>query len=266
MGDRRVNLWMWAATLLIAGVLLLLFNLQVLAAYEPTAQYGVAGVLAVLGAGFLASYAWRRDEWWRLMPGWTLLALATMVLLSVQVQLPRPLIAAVLFVGLGLAFVNIYLVKRADHWWAIIPGGFMIVLAAVISLSVRVARLETLGAALFVGMGLVFFLLYVLAGTRRHWWALIPGGVLMLFGLLIYTVDNTVQSALLRWWPAALIVLGLVVAYVALTREPARPGKLSVNVAPKAAGPSGRGQLGEYTSPAPGASVEILSDPDEQRK
>ena len=155
MGDRRVNLWMWAATLLIAGVLLLLFNLQVLAAYEPTAQYGVAGVLAVLGAGFLASYAWRRDEWWRLMPGWTLLALATMVLLSVQVQLPRPLIAAVLFVGLGLAFVNIYLVKRADHWWAIIPGGFMIVLAAVISLSVRVARLETLGAALFVdGAGL----------------------------------------------------------------------------------------------------------------
>jgi len=264
MADRGGNLWIWAAAMLVAGVVLLLFNLEILAAYEPTAQYIVAAVLAVLGGGFLASYVWRRDEWWRLMPGWTLLALATMVLLSVQAQLPRPTIAAVLFVGLAVAFLHIYLVRRAEHWWAIIPGGFMLVLAAVIGLSVRVGRLETLGAALFVGMGLVFFALYLLAGTRRHWWALIPGGVLMLFGLLIYTVDNTVQSALLRWWPVSLIVLGLVLAYVAATREPASPAKLSVNVAAKTPVVGSRGQLGEYSQPAPGASVEILPDPDER--
>ncbi len=265
MAERGGNLWVWAASMLAAGVVLLLFNLGVLTAYEPTAQYIVAAVLAALGGGFLASYVWQRDEWWRLMPGWTLLALATMVLLSVQVQLPRPIIAAVLFVGLAIAFVHIYLVKRADHWWAIIPGGFMLVLAGVIGLSVRVGRVETLGAALFVGMGGVFFVLYLLAGTRRHWWALIPGGVLMLFGLLIYTVDNTVQNALLRWWPAGLIVLGLGLAYVAATRVPS-PTKLAVNVAAKTPTSSGApGQLGEYSRPAPGASVEILPDPDERR-
>jgi hypothetical protein len=251
---------------LAAGVLLLLFNLQVLVAYEPTAQYVVAGVLAVAGLGFLVSYAWRRDEWYRLMPGWTLLALAAMVLLSVQAQLPRPLVAAVLFVGLGLAFLHIYLVRRTEHWWAIIPGGFMIVLAAVISLSVRIARLETLGAALFAGMGVVFFVLYALAGARRHWWALIPGGVLMLFGLLIYTIDNTVQGTVLRWWPVALIVLGLLLVYLALTREPVQPAKFSTNVAPKGAMSPGRGQLGEYSGPAPGASVEVLPDPDEPQR
>ena len=265
MEDRGSNLWIWAAAMLVAGVVLLLFNLGVLAAYEPTAQYVVAAVLAAMGGGFLASYVWRRGEWWRLMPGWTLLALATMMLLSVQADLPRPIIAAVLFVGLAVAFVHIYLVRRAEHWWAIIPGGFMLVLAVVIGLSVRVERLETLGAALFVGMGLVFFALYLLAGTRRHWWALIPGGVLMLFGLLIYTVNNTVQSALLRWWPVSLIVLGLVMAYLAATRGSRSSSKLSVNVAPNAPKSGVRGQLGDYSRPAPGASVEILPDPDEQR-
>ena len=84
-------------------------------------------------------------------------------------------------------------------------------LAGVIALTVTITRLETLGAILFVGMGVVFGLVYLLAGKRRHWWALIPAGVLLFFGLLTYSMDNGVQNALLRWWPAALIVLGAIV-------------------------------------------------------
>jgi hypothetical protein len=262
MSDRQVNLLVWAVALVVAGILLLLFNLDVLARYEPMAQYIVAGLLGAGGLAALISYLWRRDQWWRLMPGWTLLALAAMVLLSLNDSVARPTIAAVLFVGLALAFANLYLVNRAEHWWAIIPGGFMLVLAGVISLTVTISRLETLGAILFAGMGLVFGMVYLLAGKRRHWWALIPAGVLILFGLLTYSVDNTVQNALLRWWPAALIVIGAGVAFYATTRSPA-PQKLSVNVAPSMPPPTSKpGQLGEYSQPAPGASVEVLPDPD----
>lgn len=268
MNDRQVNLLMWAAALVVVGVALLLFNLGVLARYEPMAQYVVAGLLAVGGFSTLISYFWRRDQWWRLMPGWTLLALAAMVLISLNVSLPRPFVAATLFVGLALAFAHIYLVKRADHWWAIIPSGFMLVLAGVIALTVTITRLETLGAILFAGMGAVFALLYLLAGKRRHWWALIPAGVLLFFGLLTYSVDNGVQNALLRWWPAGLIVLGAAVAfYSTLRRTP--PEKLSVNTArplppSSSVAPSTSGRLGDYSQPAPGASVEILPEPDER--
>jgi hypothetical protein len=248
--------------LVIVGVLLLLFNLDVLARYEPMAQYVAAGLLGLGGLVALVSYLWRREQWWRLMPGWTLVALAAMVLLALNDSIARPHIAAVLFVGLTLAFANLYLVNRTEHWWAIIPGGFMLVLAGVISLTVTITRLETLGAILFAGMGLVFALVYLLAGRRRHWWALIPAGVLLLFGLLTYSVDNTVQNALLRWWPALLVVIGAGLAFYAATQSPPPP-RLSINVAPSMPPPPAKqGQLGDYSQPAPGASVEILPDPD----
>jgi hypothetical protein len=93
---------------------------------------------------------------------------------------------------------------------------------------------------------------------------LIPAGVLLLFGLLTYSVDNTVQNALLRWWPAALIVIGAGIAFFAASQSPA-PQKLSINVAPPMPPPSSKpGQLGEYNQPAPGASVEVLPDPDQR--
>ena len=264
MNDRQMNLLVWAASLIVVGVLLLLFNLGVLARYEPTAQYVVAGLLAVGGFSALISFFWRRDQWWRLMPGWTLLALAAMVVVSLDETLPRPYAAATLFVGLTLAFAHIYLVNRAENWWAIIPSGFMLVLAGVIALTVMITRLETLGAILFAGMGFVFGLVYLLAGKRRHWWALIPAGALFFFGLLTYSVDNGVQNALLRWWPAALIVLGAGVAfYSTLRRTP--PEKLSINTARPLSPPANKSaQLGEYTQPAPGASVEILPELDDR--
>ncbi len=89
MTDRQVNLFVWAAALVVVGVMLLLFNFGVLERYEPTAQYIVAGLLGVGGFSALVSYFWRRDQWWRLMPGWTLLALAAMVMVSLDDSLYR---------------------------------------------------------------------------------------------------------------------------------------------------------------------------------
>lgn len=264
MSERQVNLLIWAAVLVIVGVLLLLFNFGVLARYEPTAQYIVAGLLAVGGFASLVSYFWRRDQWWRIMPGWTLLALSAMVLLALDESIPRPYIGATLFVGLAFAFGNLYLVNRVEHWWAIIPGGFMLVLALVLALTITLTRLETLGAILFVGMGVVFLLVYLLAGKARHWWALIPAAVLIFFGVITYSVGNTIESAILLWWPAVLIVIGAVVAFVS-TLQRAPTEKLSVNVArPLPPSPNKPGQLGEYSQPAPGASVEVLPDPQDR--
>ena len=76
----------------------------------------------------------------------------------------------------------------------------------------------------------------------------------------------------MRWWPLLLVLVGIVVALRGGRR--ARPERLTVNAArppqrtpAKNAGalsatPS-RSALGEYTQPAPGATVEVLPDQDD---
>ena len=100
----------------------------------------------------------------------------------------------------------------------------------------------------------------------------------MLFGLFILSIDSGVQGTLLRWWPIILIVLGGVLGWQAYSRQPST-SRLPVNTAPKlsptkevteseGAAQTGitQGVLGEYSVPAPGASVEILPDYDEAQK
>ncbi len=272
MADYRLGSLLWSIGLIVGGVLLLLFNFDQFTAYEPWAQYALTGVLALSGIGFLGAFLSARQHWWRLIPGWTLLALAAMVYLSTLPTVRVQLSAAILFVGLALAFAHVYLLDRAERWWSIIPSGFMLVLGLVVGISSVVTDLELLGTFLFVGLGLVFFVLYALGGRRRQWWAIIPGGVLTLFGLFVFARENDSQNTLLRWWPLLLVLIGIGFAVQALRRPPSQP--LVVNQAPalrplprplpvpdKAkANPSA---LIDYTRPAPGASVEILPDRDE---
>lgn len=271
--DNRLGMFYWAVALTLGGIALLLFNLEVFSAYEPVIQYVLAAILAAGSVAFFGSYLSRRQNWWRLIPAWTLLALAGMVYLSAQ-TLDQRLTAALLFVGQALAFAHIYLLDRSERWWAVIPGGFMLVVGGVIALSSRTEDPETLGTLLFVGMGGVFFLLYLLGERRRLWWALIPGAVLVLFGIFVFSLARTSESVLLRWWPLLLILLGIGLGWRAYTQQSRQ--KLSVNSAPnmtrrstrggKATATSSRsGHLGEYHEPAPGSSVEVLPDPDEEK-
>ena len=269
MSDPRLRALLWSICLILSGILILLFNFGVLDAYTPFVQYVLAGICALAAFVFFASFARSRAEWWRLIPAWTLAALAGMILVSVLPGFDQRIVAALLFGGLALAFGHIYMLDRSERWWAIIPGGFMLVLGIVIGLSSRVEQIEWLALVLFVGMGAVFFLLYLLDSHRRQWWALIPGSVLVIFGVLVLTAGQEGSNGVLRWWPMALVVIGVLVGLGA-RRKPA-PQKLAVNTAPKmqnksapaapvTGGSPTRGTLGEYTAPAPGATVDILPD------
>jgi hypothetical protein len=238
----------------------------------------LAALCGLAAAVFFVAYARNRQEWWRLLPAWTLTSLATMALTVTMAHVDRSLIAAQVCAGLALAFGHIYLTARAERWWAILPGGFMLVLAAVVGASSYVAATEVLAALLFIGLGLVFFLLYLLDSKRRQWWALIPGIVLVLFGVLALSAERVQQEGgLVRWWPLVLVAAGLLLG-VQARRAPSRPDdKLVISSAPRARGsaadkkgvpppgaarPASRSALGDYSQPAPGASVEILPDND----
>ncbi len=282
--SRTVNsALLWALGLIGSGILLLVWTLGLLTAYEPWAQIIVALLLAVVGVGFFSGYFAARIKearagWWRFIPAWTMVALAIMVLLSTLDPAPVELIAALLFWGLAAAFLHIYLLQRSEHWWALIPGGFMLVLGSVILLSTFTINITILGALLFAGMGGVFFALYALSGAARQWWSLIPGSVLLIFGLFILISAGEGNAQLMRWWPLLIILVGLGILWrVAGKETPVSPSGRATQSSPKptsaqrttppqnskdtAGAPTNR--LGDYNQPAPGASVDILPDLDQ---
>jgi drug/metabolite transporter (DMT)-like permease len=262
MADYRLNGLLWSLSLLASGLLMLLFTLDVLGAEWPAGRYGLALVLLVGGAGFFAAFFASHHHWWRLIPAWALLALAGMVYGSTLSLISAAMTGGLLLVGLALAFAHVYLLNRREHWWAILPGGFLLVLGVVIAVSDRLS-ITLLGGLLFIGTGGVFSLLYVLGDRRRQWWALVPAAILGIFGLFVLA-SGAPDTLMARWWPLLLIALGLALAWQTAHRSP--PEKLTIHTAPalpKTAPPeSGRGVLGEYSQPAPGTSIEILSEGD----
>ncbi len=256
-----------------SGVLLLLFEFNLLTPYTPLLHYVLAGLFVFAAILFFGGFARTPAEWWRVIPGWTLLALAVILLLS-TLAVDQRWLGATVFGGLALAFAHVYLTDRVGRWWALIPGGFLLVLGLVIGLSVWIDRIEWLALLLFGGLSLVFFLLFLL--HRRQWWAVLPGGVLFAFAALAAVRSDDGEIApLLRWWPVLLILAGVWTALRAERRS--SPERLQIHHAParkkrrqqpspqpttieSTARPAG---LGDYTQPAPGATVQVLTDLDE---
>ena len=267
--DNRVNNLIWGVLLTLAGIGLLLFNLDVFVRFEPYVQYGGAALLGLLALLFVGGYLSARENWWRLIPGWTLIALTAMVYLTTLPALDQRITASVLFVGQAIAFLHIYLLDRADRWWAIIPGGFMLMLGGTIALSSITEAPSVLGTFLFIGLGAVFFLLYLLGQRWQLWWALVPGSVLVLLGLFLFSVGLGQENLPLRLWPVLLPLLGAWLIWRAT--RPLPGSKLNVDAAPsqsRSRGQASEGsarprRLGEYSGPAPGATVEVLPDPEE---
>lgn len=259
--DRRGSQLLWAGVLIAGGVILLLLNFNVLETYEPVAHYVVAGALALGGIGFFA-WALSSRAWQRIIPAWTLIALAVMVLLGMREVPHTRLVAATLFWGLAAAFVHIYLLARRENWWALIPGGFMLVLGGVVALSGVVQNLELLAAILFGGTGLVFVVVYLASGDGRQWWALLPGSILLLFGFFVLAGSHMDGNGLVRWWPLLVIAAGVFAAWRSLTRPARAQAEFERHHAPPMVQPSAsatpRQSLGEYSAPAPGASIEVI--------
>jgi hypothetical protein len=262
---------LWAASLVVGGLLLLLYNFGWLTQYQSVLQYGLPGLALLVSLGFFAGYLANRSHWWRLIPAWTLVALAGMIFLSSLEAVDQRMPASLLFLAQAVAFVHVYLLNRREHWWAWIPGGFMLVIGGVIGLSLWTEDINALGGLLSAGLGGVFLLLYLMGEGRRLWWALIPATVLIIFGIFLLLGGPQNENLSLRWWPLSLVGIGLLMGWLSLRRQPRQ--KLTVNQAPKMARSAAKGEkspgddrpaLGQYRQPAPGATIDLLPDPDEK--
>lgn len=189
----------WGSVLIVLGVVFLLQNLLniELSNYLWAALMGLGGLL------FFSVFFQGRDNWWALIPGFTLFSLAAIVVLPESVSDVWG--GAVFLGGVGLSFLVIYLVHR-EQWWAIIPAGVLFTLAATSVLGETEESWS--GGAFFLGLGLTFAIV-ALAPTQegRMTWAWIPAGILTLIGLLVLTAIADMQLIGLIW-PVALILVG----------------------------------------------------------
>lgn len=180
------------ALLILAGLACLLNNFGILDLSVLWAGLWIALFIAG-GLAFLLVYFSRREQWWALIPGFTLLGIGG------QIAIDQPLLqvfdfldGAIVVGSIGLAFLAIYAAQR-QQWWALIPGGILASVAAMILFDNLFPDGEWV-IVMFLGMAATFALVALLpTGAERNTWAFIPAGIFLAIGLLVFT--PVLQSA-----------------------------------------------------------------------
>lgn len=194
----------WGGILILAGILFLLQEMNILG---NAFQYLWLILMAAGAAVFLWIFFAKKEQWWAIIPGLTLLGLSFSGLESLLNILPGSNWSGAVFLGcIGLAFWLVYL-RRQEQWWAIIPGGVLVTLAAVTGFENLLGESEVI---FFLGLAVTFALVGILPSQVDTRWAFIPAAILAVLGVALFA---PFRSAMLIIWPGALIVLGVYILF-----------------------------------------------------
>ncbi|MGA9349039.1 MAG: hypothetical protein WBW48_09575 [Anaerolineae bacterium] len=138
------------------------------------------------------------------------------------------LIWALVFGAAGLVFLYVFLTDRAN-WWAAIPGFGLLGIAALIALDEFWPQVgDAVGGALFLGgIGLAFWVIYFI--NRKHWWAVIPGGVMFTLAL-VAGLESVFEGAEM----GGVFFLGLGLTFGLLSFAPTPHGRMKWALIPAA--------------------------------
>lgn len=118
----------------------------------------------------------------------------------------------------GIIFLSVF-VSDTSNWWAVIPGLTMIGLAVLVG-DVLPKSMQNLGAAIFMALLAVSFLIILLV-RKANWWAIIPGGVILSVAVMI-GFSNIVSGTAL----VSILFLGMAITFVAVYLLPNSIGKM----------------------------------------
>jgi hypothetical protein len=198
---------------LVFGALLLLQQLNVIAIHGDIWTFIISAFFATAGAAFLVVLISNKKNWWAAIPGMTLVGLAILIGSTTLFPALNENYAPAIFMAfIAAAFWIVYFLDK-QNWWAIIPGGALLSVAALIA--VGSVGNGNLGVGLmFTGLALTFGMVALLphGGSKRENWAFIPAGVLLIMGLSFFLSVGGWFRYLL---PGGLVVAGIVL--IALT-------------------------------------------------
>jgi len=126
----------------------------------------------------------------------------------------------------GLIFLLVF-ITNTEEWWALIPGFVLVGLGINTFMGqwVETSDGRLSGAIFLLFVGLPFFLIYVF--NPQHWWAIIPGGVLLTLAGVNLVVDNSALEG-------GLFFLGLAVTFGLVYYLPKPSGRLKWALYPAA--------------------------------
>lgn len=141
-----------------------------------------------------------------------LFLLGNLEIITVELDL---IIGPIFGIG-GLVFLVIFILDT-DKWWALFPAFALIAIGVIIFMDeIMGVVADPWGGAVFLGLlGLAFILIYIF--HQEHWWAIIPGGVLVtLAGVTLISDTDFV---------AGLFFLGLALTFGLIYFLPKPSGK-----------------------------------------
>lgn len=207
--------YFWGGLLIIIGVVVILENLEIV-------RFGGliwALILAIVGIGFLPVFISNKDNWWALIPAFTLLSVALAITLSnLWSEDLGSLSGFIVLFGIGLSFLVIYLTNRTN-WWAFIPFGVLSSIAVSVLLEPYLTDLVFVGI-FFLGVGITFGVLSIIPTPQGKMnWAVVPAGVLFVLGLVFFFVSGDFFRIIAA---ALLIILGVYVIFRTLKKSPGK--------------------------------------------
>lgn len=159
---------------------------------------------------FVAAYLTdRAKNWWALIPGAVMLFLAVTTLIVDQAA--GDWVGSLFLFMLALSFLVVYLANRARNW-ALLVAYILGVLSIAPAMSAGGGDASYFGPLFLLAIALPFYLLYF-RQPERHWWAVIPAGILTVVAI----VAGLAVAGLIRSQSAGGYVNAFVMAGAALT-------------------------------------------------
>jgi len=121
----------------------------------------------------------------------------------------------------GVVFLAVFFGNRA-HWWSLIPGFSLLGIAATILIDVFFPRLGNIfgGTLVLGGIALAFLTIYLF--DHNHWWAIIPGGVMLTLSVFVL-----LEEVFRGFGGAGVFFLGLGFTFVAVALLPTPQGRMT---------------------------------------
>jgi hypothetical protein len=185
-GVRSFLAWVWAGSLILAGLVLLVVNTGLLPFSVPLLPVVGLGTM-LIALPFLGWWLFNREDTWALLVAWVFFAL-TILVGAVLLNPPyAQIIGMVALLEIAVPLLAIYLANH-ERVWALIPAYGLIGLAGLLGLTIFGPSQEFLIGVALLLVALPCWLAYMLDSTRL--WALAPAGIATLgaLGMLTYSL------------------------------------------------------------------------------